>query len=394
MLSGSMLLTLSVVSVQPVLPKIEAALAVTDGDKLLVKMLVTIMGVTMVLGAPLAGMLGDKVRLGRLLIIAGVLYAVAGTAGLYLDNLYVLLATRLVVGLTAAGVATLSITLINKRMAGNERARWIGYHVSTAMLGSLIAYPIVGYLGDIGWRWTFIVYGAGLILAVFALVGLSDEAGPAGSSPSRADMGARDDANPLRWFPLWYVPLALAMGTVTFSPGVYLPFVVKEIGVTQPSIVAWVMLADAVVGSAMSFLFGYALRHLSHYISFIISFGFAGTGLLISAVTPNLTGIVVGTLFYGFGLGWFTPNLVTSLSRLVTRGQQGRAVGFAKGIHYLAAPTCLLALEPISRMTGPRGALMAGAILSFTVVAAFLYLTVRGGRAGMLAAQSVPTAAQ
>jgi predicted MFS family arabinose efflux permease len=385
-LGGSIFLTVAVVSVQPVLPHIESALAVTDNDKLLVKMLVSIMGLTMVLGAPLAGLLADRVSLGKLLTIAGLIYAIAGTSGLYLNNLYALLGSRLLVGLAAAGIATLSITFVNKRLQGHDRARWIGYHVSVAMISSLAAYPIAGYLGELGWRWTFIIYLLGLVLVAIAVLGLLDEPR---MQRSTAPVKPAGDANPLRWFPLWYVPLAFAMGTITFSPGVYLPFVIRDIGVSSPSLIAWVMLADGVMGAAMSFMFGRSQRHLSSYVTFIICFGFTGTGLLVTALSSSITGIVIGTCIYGFGIGWFTASLVTSLSQRVTTGQQGRAVGFAKGIHYVAAPTCLLLLEPISRAAGPQGAIMAGAVLSFAAVVIFLCLAAGQSRRGPVASETL-----
>jgi predicted MFS family arabinose efflux permease len=376
-LGGSILLTLSVVSVQPVLPQIERALAITDTDKLLVKMLVSIMGVTMVLGAPLSGLLADRIDLKKLLAGFGLLYAVAGTSGFYLTNLYALLASRLLVGLAAAGVATLSIAFVNKRLEGNARARWIGYHVSVAMLSSLVAYPLVGYLGNVGWRLTFVVYLFGLILAALAIFGLGDE----GNVQTTREVAHANDANPLRWFPRWFVPLALAMGTITFAPGVYLPFLVRDIGVGLPSTVAWLMLGDAVVGATMSFMFGRWQPHFPGYTTFMVCFGGSAVGLLIIALSHSMTGIVIGTLGYGVGIGWFTASLITFLSRRVTQGQQGRAVGFAKGFHYLAAPTCLLVLEPISRSFGPRGAIMALAILGFAVVAVFIALSIRPARA-------------
>jgi predicted MFS family arabinose efflux permease len=385
-LGGSILLTLSVVSVQPVLPQIERALAVTDTDKLLVKMLVSIMGMTMVLGAPLSGLLADRIDLKKLLAGLGILYAVAGTSGFYLTNLHALLASRLLVGLAAAGVATLSIAFVNKRLEGNARARWIGYHVSVAMLSSLAAYPLVGYLGNVSWRLTFVVYLFGLILAAIAIFGLGDE----GSVQTSREAKPANDANPLRWFPRWYVVLALCMGTITFAPGVYLPFLVRDIGVGLPSTVAWLMLGDAIVGAGMSFMFGRWQPHLPGYTTFIVCFGGSAVGLLIMALSDSMTGIVIGTLGYGVGIGWFTASLITFLSRRVTHGQQGRAVGFAKGFHYLAAPTCLLALEPISRAYGPRGAIMALAILGFAVVAVFLPLSIRSARPPSESGEALP----
>ena len=137
MLIGGLMVSIALAALTPVLPKIEEALAHTADEKLLVKMLVPVIGVTMVIGAPLTGYLVDRMGVRRILIINCLLFAVGGTAGLYLSNLHLLLVSRLLVGMGAAGMATISMTLINTRLEGNDRARWMGFHISTAMFGSL-----------------------------------------------------------------------------------------------------------------------------------------------------------------------------------------------------------------------------------------------------------------
>lgn len=355
MLTGGMVVMMALSAVTPVLTQIEAALAVTANDRLLVKMLVTVIGFTMVVGAPLTGFLTDRLGFRRLLVAASIVYTVAGTAGLYLSDLYALLASRLLVGLAAASIATMAMTLINTRLDGVDRARWMGYHVSTSMFGSLLVHPLIGALGEIGWRWPFAIFGFGLIIGIVALVGFREPPRP--ERPVAAEAPVQG-GNVLRWFPLWFIPLALVMGTVTYIPNVYLPFVVKEAGVTSPAIIAAVMLGDAVIGACMSLLFGRSQRFLSSEAAFMVSFGCVGTGMLLVSLASGLAGIVVGMLVFGFGLGWFVPNLMYSLARRVTKLRQGRAVGIVKAAHYIAAPLGILAVEPVSRAAGPHGVML------------------------------------
>ncbi len=397
MLAGGLTVMIALSALTPVLPQIETALAVTANDKLLVKMLVPIIGVTMVIGAPLMGAAIDRFSIRKLLIAASLLYAVSGTAGLYLDSLYALLVSRLFVGLSAAGLATMAMTLINTRLEGNERARWMGYHISTAMFGSLLVHPTIGFLGELGWRWPFLIYALGLVLAVVAIIGMREEV-PLAHSEALANKAAGAqraprDANPLRWFPLWFLPLALVMGTVTYLPNVYMPFMVREIGVTSPAIIAAVMLADAMIGASLSLLFGRSQRYLSSDATFAISFGCVGAGMLVVSLSHSLTGVVAGMLIFGLGLGWFVPNLMTSLSRRVSAARQGRAVGIVKAAHYVAAPLGVLAMEPISRAAGPAGVMLAGSVLSLCAAGVFVLMLTRGKRAAPMIADE-PLAAE
>src|SRR5579862_4927642 len=100
MVSGGVLVALCMVGITAVLPQIEAALAHDAQDRLLVKLLGTIVGATMVVGAPLVGFLVDRVGLKRVLLTSCIVYALAGTAGLYLGTLTALLVSRLILGLT------------------------------------------------------------------------------------------------------------------------------------------------------------------------------------------------------------------------------------------------------------------------------------------------------
>jgi len=374
MLIGGLMVTIALSALTPVLPQIETALARTEDEKLLVKMLIPIVGATMVIGAPLTGYLIQRVGLRIILAAHSLIFAVAGTAGFYLGNLEMLLVLRLFVGLSAAGMATISMTLINTRLQDNDRARWMGFHIAAAMLGALVVHPIVGLLGELGWRWPFLAYGASLILTFVALAGAQEAGKAAPADPE----GPREERNPLKWFPLWFLPFALVMGSVTYLPTVYLPFVARDVGVMSPAVISMIMLADVIIGASMSLIFGWSQRRISSETAFIISFAFTGTGMVIVSLATGLTGVFAGMLVFGFGIGWFVPNLMTALSRRVTQAQQGPAVGIIKGAHYLASPLAILAVEPIARAFGPAGAMMAGAVASFAVVATFIALTASG----------------
>ncbi len=375
MLIGGLMVTLAMAALSPVLPQIETALAQTADDKLLVKMLIPIIGVTMVFGAPLTGILADRVSLRRLLVFHSTIYAVAGTAGFFLSNIEVLLFSRLFVGLGAAGMATVSMTLINTRLQGTDRAKWMGFHISTAMFGGLVIMPLVGVLGELGWRWPFLAYAIGLAPAAAALFGVQEP-------PRRklaAERGAPDAEvrNPLKWFPLWFLPLALVMGGATYLPAVYLPFVARDVGLTSPAVISAVMLADSLLGASMALLFGWSQRRMSSAGAFMFSFSCTGLGMLIASQANGVPVLVAGMLVFGFGLGWFVPNLMVSIARRVTQAQQGRAVGIIKAAHYLASPLGVLAVEPIARAFGSRGAMLASACASLCIVACFAILSIR-----------------
>src|SRR3546814_10520922 len=80
-------------------------------------------------------------------------YILSGTAGLYVSDLPYLLASRVVLGLSAAMIQITAFTLINTRLAPAARAQWMGMHISAAMIGTILVQPVAGFIGDYSWRW-------------------------------------------------------------------------------------------------------------------------------------------------------------------------------------------------------------------------------------------------
>lgn len=87
-LAGGPAVAMAVTGVSIALPGIEAELAQSSADRFLIKMLIGVVGAAMVVGAPLTGFLMDRVGLRRVVFLIYFVYVVAGTAGLYLEDLH------------------------------------------------------------------------------------------------------------------------------------------------------------------------------------------------------------------------------------------------------------------------------------------------------------------
>ena len=362
MLSGALLAGLALVAVNAVLPAIDKALAHTPGDSLLVKQMLGAAGLAMVLGAPLGGFLADRFGLRVPLIGAALLYTAAGTAGLYLDSLPLLVASRFATGFAGGAFQVISITVINSRLAGEQRAKWMGLHISAAMLGTLAMHPIAGALGNLGWRWPFALYGVGLLMIPVGLMQATD--GPSFRTRGHAAQAAQPVASLLRTFPYHYLPLALAIGTVVFVPTVYMPFILRNMGFGTPLVISLVLTVDSAAGVIMSLLYGKARTFLSIHGVFLVSFSLSALGIAVALATAQPWIFIGGIMIYGFGVGWLVANLINALADKVAPSRQGRAAGFVKAAHFASAPIGIMIVEPIVRRHGPTIALAIAGGLS------------------------------
>jgi hypothetical protein len=280
------------------------------------------------------------------------------------------------------------MTMINKRLTGVARARWMGAHVGVAMIGSIIINPIGGYLGEFGWRWPFALYGIGLPLSLVAF-GLERRA-VSHSQTMAATAPIENGPGLLTWFPVRYAALALVIGSITYLPMVYVPFLLRNMGVSSPTLISLVLTGDVALGATLALLYGRSRRYFSIQSSFAFSFACAGIGMTLVALSSTIVSAVIGMMAFGVGLGWFVPNLMTAVAQQVSLEHQGRAVGLVKGAHHLAAPLCIIIVEPFARQAGPKAAMMAAAALAFTLFIIMSYQAV----AGRQHARTAPLAAR
>lgn len=368
---GGMLAALALTAINSVLPQIDEALAHSARGSMLVKQLIGGVGLAMVLGSALSGFLVDRFGLRAVMIVASLVYVIAGTAGLYLDTLNLLLGSRLVLGLAAACIQVSSMALINRRLDGPQRAKWMGIHISVAMFGTIFVHPIAGHLGELNWRYPFALYALGAVLVLGMAFSRPD---PEGSKPAvsasvaRPHLSLRERLRALSWFPFHYIPFAFLIGSIVFLPNIYLPFIMRDYGAT-PSLISYVLTAESITGSIVALLYGPVRRVLSYHTTFMVSFAFAAVGTLLAVTATSLMGVVGGMLVFGVGIGWLMANLMTALGGKVTTDRQGRAAGFVKAAHFLSGPLAIVLIEPLARSGGPISALLVVACIAALLLA-------------------------
>ena len=377
-LTGGVMASLALTAITAVLPTIEKALAHTPNDAMLVKQLIGGTTLAMVVGAPLGGFIVDRIGVRRMLLAATLLYALAGTAGLYLSTLPTLLASRLLLGMAAAAIQVMSLVLINTRCAPGDRAKWMGLHVSLATLSTLIIHPLSGALGNIDWRWPFGEYAIGLVLFA-SLLPFRDRVE---LTPERGRPGVAGEPRPsiLSWFPWHYLPLSLIVGAVTFIPTIYLPFQLRQEAGLLPGGIAVFLTISALLGGTTSLLYGPARRRMSAHACFVFSFGMAGIGALTLGLGGSLPVLLAGALVYSIGIAWFVPNVMTSLGAKVGPTQQARAAGMVKAVHFSSAPLSVLLIEPFARAHGAATTMVVTSALAFGMALLMIARMARPGR--------------
>lgn len=109
--------------------------------------------------APIYGKLSDIYGNRRMFLIALLLFACGVTLCGFANNVYLLIAFRLLQGMGAGGLMVLAFITIGKTVPRNEQGWYqgllAGVFASAALVGPLLGGVIAQYLS---WRWIFVIY--------------------------------------------------------------------------------------------------------------------------------------------------------------------------------------------------------------------------------------------
>lgn len=165
LMAGSCLPVLGAVLISPVLPKMQQHFATVPGAEALVPAALTVPALSLALLAPFAGVIVDRLGRKRLLVIAAVLYALFGTAPLWLDSLPAIVGSRALVGITEAAIMTSCTTLIGDYYSGHARNRYLALQTMCTSVAATVFFAVGGAAGAAGWRTPFWMYAVSLLLA-------------------------------------------------------------------------------------------------------------------------------------------------------------------------------------------------------------------------------------
>ncbi len=358
-LFSSIPVTLMSSAVSPVLPKILTTFADYPNAAMLTKQVMGVASVAAAIGCLVGSWLANRCNHRSVLISAYSSYLFAGGLGFVLSDLYLLLASRAVVGLSAAIVSTVTLVVLSERADGNRRDSFLGALVCAALISAVIAFPAAGFLGNINWRLVFLIYllPTPILVACFFM------------PHSRTQVPIVESAVKTPFsLPYRVMLMGFMCAFVASLPSVYLPFRFRDIGIEDSRIISLHLTIVTVVGAVLSALYGRIRRTLDIYQSLTISYGLVACGLMIVALAPALPIILVGAFIQGCGMGPLAPNIFALATQLPAQ-ERARAIGLVKAIMYGAPGFGILVLEPIARTFGNYAALGTISVFSFAVAA-------------------------
>ena len=367
LMAGSCLPILGAVLIAPVLPKMQDHFETVPGAKALVPLALTIPALALALLAPFAGVIVDRLGRTRLLVVATSLYAVFGTAPLWLDSLGGIIASRALVGVAEAAIMTCCTTLIGDYYTGGRRVKYLALQTICASASATVFFVLGGAAGSAGWRAPFWVYAVSLALAPLMATVLPDPA----TRPTPSPVDAQ------RPFPVRQMAGVCALtffgAMVFYTVPVEMSYLLDDLGVENSGAIG---LATAIAGAATvagALTFARLKRSPDPLLPAVLALCAVGFGAMFLA--GNAPMLVAGAVINCVGTGMLLPALLTTAMSRLAYEDRGRGTGLWTAAFFGGEFLCPLVLLAAESAVGSLAAAVGLLGLTTALVATTLWTT-------------------
>ena len=316
----SSLTIMSVITISPALPQMAMDFSDVKNADFLVKLVLTLPALMIAIFSPITGRLIDRHGRLRILWFALVLYAISGAAGYFLDNLYHILISRAILGISVGMSMTIVITLIADYFEGIERQKFVGLQIAFMSLGGILFIGLGGILADFGWRYPFLIYLFSLLVLPLSIMFLHE--------PAVAEK--RNQASPIVRAPLiiWMLFInTMLMWIIFFLIPVQIPFHLKAIGVEKNSLIGAAIAMATAFSAVSSFSYFRIKGRLSFLSVFSIGYLLMFAGFVCISISNTNVLVVIGMMLSGLGIGMMIPNTNMWVMKIAPPEIRGKEIG-------------------------------------------------------------------
>ncbi|MGM5469435.1 MFS transporter [Flavobacteriaceae bacterium LMO-SS05] len=316
----SSLTIMSMITISASLPDMTKTFSYLPNASGLVKLVLTFPGLFIALSAIVAGMIIDKFGRLKLLGVALILYAVGGSSGYWLDNIYLILAGRAVLGISVGISMTIVTTLVADYYQGKERQKFAGTQIAVMSLGGIVFITLGGFLADISWRIPFLLYFFSILILPFTYLYLKE---PSKDLETKA-INKSIKSPKIIWFVFINIML---MWVIFFIIPVQVPFYLKSIGVEKNALIGIAIASSTFFSAISAFSYSKIKDKLNFQQVFCLGYFLMAIGFVCIALSSTYILALLGILIVGLGMGVLIPNANIWVMQLAPQEIRGREIG-------------------------------------------------------------------
>ncbi len=306
----SLIAVLGIANITPAFPSIMRILNISGSQ---VGWLITAFTIPGALLSPLVGVMAD--RYGRKLVLVPSLFifAIAGTACVFLRDFGLLLLARAIQGIGAATLGSMRMALIGDLYTGKQRMQAMGLN-SSILYSGIAFYPLIGgALALLGWYYTFAVHIVALPVGLLALTQLRSPE-PVNSQSIRTYLaGAWKHLKDLRLLGLYFSVLVTFI--LYFGPFFTYLAIFLDSSFGASSFVIGAILSASSVGTSIA---ASQVAHINRWFSLStnikLAFVVYALALISIPFTHNIWLSLIISIVFGSAHGASLPTLQTAVA--------------------------------------------------------------------------------
>jgi MFS family permease len=273
------------------------------------------------------------------------LFGLAGVSGFFLDNLYLILVGRVLLGVAVAGTMTGFIALIGDLYQGKDLDKFMGFQASVMSFGGVIYLSMSGMLADISWNYPFLIYlmafGGLIFFQMFVQDNHSTEMADK-TSENLKSTKFRIEKKLAMLLMLAFVAMALYL----MIP-IQLPFFMNSLQKVSNSLIGIYMSLWIFFSASASLYYKKLRTKLSYSKIFGLGLLLWAVGYFIMYLSNNIVMIMPGLILAGIGNGLVFPNIKVLLLNITFPAFRGRAAGLLTMSLYLGQFFSPIIMQPI-----------------------------------------------
>ena len=311
----------------------------SDAPDMLVQFIVSLPALLIIVTNLLFPWLCSLLKTRSLALTGLLLYVVAGAGCFFVDDIWLLLAMRALLGVSVGMIMPLSTGLLAYYFPPERQASLMGLSAAMNQMGGVVATLLAGLLANIEWNYAFLVYLLGLVAVVLVLLYLPDERLKGGKGPS---LGL------LKRFHPSVVGMFLVMILFFIYPTRFALSAHAGTGLSNNAI-TFIMVGLDVVAFLVGLVFGKLMQGFRHGMKYVAPAGFIA-GYLLLSLGSDLPLLLAGSAVIGIANGIGVPYLNTIASMKAGKEAASTVMPLLSAALYLGQFLSPLVVTPLGAL--------------------------------------------
>ena len=342
LLASATLTTATSIVIAPSLNAMREGLGITPAAA---GFIITAHGLCVALFSPVFGAFMDRTGTKTPFAFGLLLYGAAGGSGLFCHTYWVLIVSRILLGIgVAAFYNAITVTILTY----TERSKVMGWRGTANSIGGIVWPLIGGFLGSFSWRLPFGIYLVGIPLGIAAFYTMPDTK----HITKTGSLTAVFRKNPLLFgiYGLMFLQVVLLYGVVVF-----LPQLLETITISHPFFISLFITAMGVSTGVVSFLYGTIKKRLSFTTIICIALVLWALGFgAVSFMTVWI--IALSVVLFGAGAGLMLPTVMVWVGDIGPPSFRGRISSYLGVSLFLGQFMSPVVFAPVIAFSGVSGA--------------------------------------